>query len=243
MRAQRLPFACACWLEFPIRYFWEAVPILTERKIPSLLFLNIGPIQGEIFWAGLVTYLTQEDPEFPPFLRARKDVIPGAEFLACDDATLQEYLNQKNRKDIEAKARDFYGEFSSLQDIESVRNNPWVFIGNHLYNHYLAAQLTDEELRQQFNKNEKWLRNFPRGCPVFAYPFGQPVCFRQGQTERLWELGAKVVFCSNGRTNSSGRARFYDRIGVNSDIPRARDLLGLAYWGRLKSVLKKKLIY
>ena len=48
-------------------YFSNAVPIMTDRQIPSINFLNIDTIEGNPSWAGLVTYLADVDVDFQNF--------------------------------------------------------------------------------------------------------------------------------------------------------------------------------
>src|SRR5688572_15742742 len=44
--------------------FEHALPILERHNIPAVVFLNMGPVTGDIFWAGLVAYLCAQRPDF-----------------------------------------------------------------------------------------------------------------------------------------------------------------------------------
>ena len=221
-------------------YFREAVPIMVSKQIPSIIFLNMAPVEGEIFWSGLITYLTEYDAQFREVLRnhfpRQKNV---QNFLLCNSKIVNNYIATIDFNSLEVKARSFYGPFASLKDLDSVRDNPLVFFGNHLYNHYNALQLNDEELRQQYLLNDQKMAGYSNRRPFFSYPFGQPeVCFTLRQTELLHSFGAKAVFSSSGRINRRGQDGFYDRIGVDSSIETAEDLLGLIQWMRFKTALK-----
>ena len=45
-------------------YFTNAIPILEKYNLPSIIFLNIEPIKGAVFWSGLITYLCDKSPDF-----------------------------------------------------------------------------------------------------------------------------------------------------------------------------------
>ncbi len=74
-------------------YFREAVPIMAEKRIPSTIFLNMAPVEGEIFWSGLITYLTEYDVEFCKVLHrhfpAQKNV---PDFLLCNRKIVNDYI-------------------------------------------------------------------------------------------------------------------------------------------------------
>ena len=42
-------------------YFRNAVPILEKYKVPSIIFLNMEPVKGSVFWSGLITYLCEKE--------------------------------------------------------------------------------------------------------------------------------------------------------------------------------------
>ena len=219
-------------------YFREAVPIMTRKGIPSIIFLNMAPIEGELFWSGLITYLTENDANF---IKVLHDCFPAQEatpdFLLCDSKTVRDYIGSIDFGPVEEKVRAFYGPFASLEDLDSVRDNPLVFFGNHFYNHYNAAKLSDDELRQQYLLNDQKIRRYPNGRTYFAYPFGQPnLCFTERQTELLRSFGAQAVFSSSGRVNRRGQETSrYDRIGIDASIKTIEDLFGLIQWMNLKT--------
>ncbi|OGX37434.1 MAG: hypothetical protein A3C36_01075 [Omnitrophica WOR_2 bacterium RIFCSPHIGHO2_02_FULL_52_10] len=219
-------------------YFHEAVPIMAREGIPSIIFLNMAPIEGELFWSGLITYLTEHDPDF---IKVLHDHAPAQaavpDFLLCDSNIVRDYIESIDFAPVEEKIRAFYGPFAGLSDLDAVRDNPLVFFGNHLYNHYNAAKLSDDELRQQYLLNDQKILHYPNGRSYFAYPFGQPnLCFTDRQTELLRSLGAKAVFSSSGRVNRRGQvASRYDRIGIDASIKTVEDLFGLIQWMNLKT--------
>lgn len=222
-------------------YFQEAAPIMTARQIPSILFLNMAPIEGEIFWSGLITYLSKYDPAFCKKvcqLSTGQDGVP--DYLRCDVKMVKDYLETIDQKALLAKVRRFYGDFAGKEDFESVKDNPFVFFGNHLYNHYNAAKLSDEALSEQFRLNQQRIDRMPQGRPFFAFPFGQPgMCFLPHQPLLIEGCGAKLVFSSSGRINFRRGKGFYDRVGVDDSITALTDLLGRIQAKRLKIFLRR----
>ena len=222
-------------------YFRQAVPIMAKFKVPSILFINMAPVRGELFWSGLITYLTDSDKNFVRFLHQQKgqhDGIP--DFLLCDPHIVDDYLATiKDKEEIFRQVRAFYGEFATMDDVSAMKNEPLVFFGNHFYNHYNAARLSDEQLRDQYLLNQARIDALPQGRPFFAYPFGQPgMCFSSYQTKLLQSWGAKAVFSSSGRINTRNTTGFYDRIGVDIQIQTIEDLMGRIQCGRIKHMLE-----
>ena len=51
-------------------YFKNAIPILERHNVPSIIFLNMEPIEGGMFWAGLITYLIEKKEDFKKYLNS-----------------------------------------------------------------------------------------------------------------------------------------------------------------------------
>lgn len=222
-------------------YFQNAVPIMEKMKIPSLLFLNMAPIEGKLFWSGLVTYLTAHDSNFVKFVQEKKGVqsnLPA--FLLCSPQMVTDYVATHGTSDLEAKVRAYYGEFGTIRDLEQAAKNPFVFYGNHLYNHYNAACLAEDELREQYYQNQKSIDQFSCGRKLFAYPFGQPgSCFTARQTQILMDCGAEAVFFSGGGTNKVNKKQFvFDRVGVDPYVKTINDLNSRLQAGSLRAALR-----
>ena len=54
-------------------YFTSAIPILKKYNLPSLIFLNMAPVKGEVFLSGLVTYLCDKSSEFSDYVISNSD--------------------------------------------------------------------------------------------------------------------------------------------------------------------------
>jgi hypothetical protein len=198
-------------------YFSTAIPILNKYKLPSLIFLNMAPIKGDIFMAGLTTYLCEKSYDFRQFVKskARHTTDNKSLFLYCSREIIASYLKNKGVT-YKNEVEEYVGEFATLQDLESSSSNPLVFYGNHLYNHDVALLLKDKELLESYSTNEDELNNYPNHRRLFAFPFGQPdTCFSESQIRLLLEHGAKKVFSSYPLVNTNTSAKYMHRIPLS----------------------------
>lgn len=199
-------------------YFQNAVPILAELQIPSLIFLNMEPIQGEIFWSGLITYLCYKKADFVTFLKQKIRVIDDSQplYLYCSKALVEEYLGQQTAA-LQAEAAVFTGEFAQEQDLRKTAGNPLVFFGNHLFNHEVPIFMPKEALVGSFLKNTRALKEYPGYRNWFSFPFGQPgSCFTREQIAILRQQGAQKIFSAYPLVNFDARSHYLHRIALNS---------------------------
>lgn len=195
-------------------YFTEAIPILEQEQIPSINFLNMASIQREIFWPGLVTYLIYKDTAFNVFLRQKLDE-PNTKvplFLLCKKEWVEEYL-VLSKSNIQEQARKFIGSFASEKELIDTQRNPYVFFGNHLYDHKVPLLLSDPEFLSLYQNNEELLKNYINYCPLFSFPFGQPeTCFKKHHLDLL-KGRAEFVFSSScaGKLNICPASFLLDR--------------------------------
>tara|TARA_Y100001935_G_C17188178_1_gene448680 strand:- start:13 stop:912 length:900 start_codon:yes stop_codon:yes gene_type:complete len=198
-------------------YFKNAVPILEKYNSPSMIFLNMAPVKGDIFFAGLITYLCDKSSEFRDhiFANTNYDINKKPLFLYCSRSIVNSYLEKKGQT-FRAEVKKFVGEFSTKKDLESSSVNNLIFFGNHLYNHDVSLLLTDDELLKSFSKNENELKNYPNFRNFFAFPFGQPdTCFSKKQIELLLEKKTKKVFSTYPIINPNPFSSYLNRISLN----------------------------
>jgi hypothetical protein len=199
-------------------YFTSAIPILKKYNLPSLIFLNMAPVKGEIFLSGLITYLCDKSSDFRNHVlsNAKCDLNKKPLYLYCSREIVNSFLKIKG-KTYRNEVAEFVGDFATQKDLESVSSNNLVFFGNHLYNHDVPLLLTDDELLESFSKNEDELKKHPNSRSLFAFPFGQPdTCFSKRQIEFLIKNGAKKVFSSYPLINSQVTAQYLHRIPLQS---------------------------
>ena len=120
-----------------LSFFTNAVPLLNKHQVPALIFLNMEPIQGGKFWAGLITYLCSKRDDFVPYLRQKIAVTTSSPlFLHCSKAIVDSYLDHV-QNDFDAEVFQYVGPFAREEHLQSVESNRLVYFGNHLYNHYV----------------------------------------------------------------------------------------------------------
>lgn len=222
-------------------YFTNAVPILNKHNVPSIIFLNMAPILGDVFWPGLVSYLCEKKPGFREFVKSRVLPVPSADkflFLSSTPDMVNEYCRKEEVSN--SKVKEFIGSFADEDDLNKASSNHLVFYGNHLYAHEAAINLTDQALWESFTKNDSLLRKYSNHCNMFSFPFGQPgAYYLLRQPDFLLSQGVKAVFNSNGLINFE-RKNCFSRIALTSfHSSELRLLFGIynhafmkmKYWG------------
>jgi hypothetical protein len=199
-------------------YFKNAIPILERHNVPSIIFLNMEPIAGGMFWAGLITYLIEKKEDFKKYLSS--SLMEGTSnkplVLYSNRKIVNSYLGKVGNS-FEKEVSVFVGEFATEEDLSNASGSPFVFYGNHLFNHYIALLLSDSELLESFNKNAIELERFPNYRNVFSFPFGQPVtCYSDDQVKLLLANGVKKVFSSGSLINQDSLSFSLDRVPLTS---------------------------
>lgn len=200
-------------------FFTIAIPILKKYKVPAIIFLNMEPIKGNIFWSGLITYLCKNDNKFVELLKVSNH-IPESEkdlFIYCKKDFVEDYL-KKNDYRLEEKVKRFVGAFANMEDINRADVISGIYFGNHLYNHYVPLLMTDDELIDSYRKNENELLKYKSYRKMFSYPFGQPeTCFTIQQTDLIIRAGAQVVFSAYPLVNNRNTTNYFHRIALTED--------------------------
>ncbi len=209
-----------------LSYFENAVPILESQKVPSIIFLNMAAIQGDIFFSGLITYLCEKHNDFQKYIiNANKPIAPGKPlFLYCKKDLVEKYLKEHNLS-LKHEVKTFVGEFATESDLEKAAINPYVFYGNHLFNHEVPVLMSDEELIASYKKNQKFLDRYPNGRNIFSFPFGQPdSCFSFPQVDLLKREGVQRIFYSSGKINTKTSSVLLDRLPLNNFHEKSHQL-------------------
>ncbi len=199
--------------------FTRAIPFLLKQNIPSIVFLNMEPVKGGTFWAGLTTYLCKKNQNFQEYI---KKIIPKKSdekslYLFCDKEIIEGFIKNAD-KSFKEEVSEFVGEFATENDLKSVSLNPLVFLGNHLFNHEIPSLLSDTEFIRSFICNQNELQKYPNYRNIFSFPFGQPrICYSQRHIEVLLKNGVKKLFSSSGGINYDLKSNCLDRIVLYSN--------------------------
>lgn len=199
-------------------YFQNAVPILAEYRIPSIIFLNMEPIQGGIFWSGLITYLCSKRADFVALLKRRSPHALSKEplYLHCGKALVKEYFEQQ-AETLKSEVEAFTGEFAREDDLREASRSSLIFFGNHLFNHEVSILMSDEALVESFLKNAHALKRYSCYRDWFSFPFGQPnTCFTRKQVVLLRQHGAQKVCSAYPLVNFDARSSYLHRIALNA---------------------------
>ena len=199
-------------------YFTNTIPILEKYNMPSIIFLNMGPIKGEIFWSGLITYLCENLDDFNDYVADSSEINLKEKplYLYCSREIVNSYLKIKGNT-FKREVDNYVGDFATPKDLKSVSSNKLVFFGSHLYNHDVPLLLSEDELLESFWRNEHELREYPNYRSMFAFPFGQPgTCFSQQQVELLIKNGVKKVFSTHPVLNYEVTDQYLHRISLST---------------------------
>ena len=199
--------------------FQNALPILKERGIPSVSFLNMGTIQGEICWSGLVTYLQSREPAFGE--NGRKPVREEV-YREFTEPQVKRYLDTVDADALLEKVRLYRGSFATPADLEVVSGNALVYLGNHLYNHYNATLLEEARLRSEYQKNQRILEGHPRTGRLFSYPFS---CLNRQTTRILKEEGVEGFFAGAGLPNLRPEGSVYFQVEMDETVTNQENLM------------------
>lgn len=216
-------------------YFDYAIPILKQYNCPSLIFLNMAPVLGDVFWSGLVTYLCTYEKEIVyKIISGRKIKPPYYPYL--DPGDVRSAI--QGRTDILMKAREFYGPFASAQDLKKHENNGLVYFGNHLWNHYNPVLADKDELSGWFAENQKEIDRYVNGTRFFSYPFGQKdSCYNEETHALLFNLGAQAVFCATPETFKTDGA-LYHRLPMDNFCENEQEFKAYLSLVRLKQIFR-----
>ena len=214
-------------------YFKNAVPICEKYKIPSIHFLNMAPINGEVFWSGLISYLYKYKNDFRADIdKQKKDLIE------LNESYVNDYLSSQNSSEIHKKAREYYGEFAINEDLISSSKSKYVFFGNHLYNHFNCTRLSEVNLQDQYTKNHKILKKYDNYLGFFSYPFGQKkTCYNKNTNLTIDKLGAKKIFTSNP-INYEYKEKIVHRIPLKNDIKDINRLKSQIVLSRIHNLMR-----
>jgi len=200
--------------------FRYALPIMSDMKLPSTVFMNLSPVSGDSFWTEQVTYLCQNEEGFQRLMIERGASTEADVHQASAECTPElVHAYELEHGDAYKSELEFYrSRYVSPEDLAAADSDSLVTFGNHLYCHYNVKNLSNDLLREQYQKNAESLTGFNRYLPIFAFPYGHPGrCFTAAQVSYLLQLGALRVFSTWPRPNTDHSAKLMDRVALTSD--------------------------
>jgi len=216
-KGEKLP-PNACLITFDDGWagvFEHAYPLLEKLSVPSLLFVNMDPIENLApLWAAVAFWLAENTPRLNEWIRSRsKNLSSNHPALNLTPDLLKQWEIENGNLDWKA-IEAYQGKLASLQQMKEWDGHPFVFYGNHLYNHWNATTMSNEDLQKAFLKNQEAINRFSSGTHHFAFTFGT---FLPHQVDLLIHWGATHIYMSQSRVNSTHRKlRTLGRVNLSS---------------------------
>jgi peptidoglycan/xylan/chitin deacetylase (PgdA/CDA1 family) len=220
-------------------YFDNALEILRKHNCASIIFLNMGPVHGEIFWSGLVNYLCDYDKKFAEYIKSEYgDEIKKPHFLYIKPEYIDGYIDSNNKDSIYREARKFYGTFATPADLRKCSTNSLVSFGNHLFNHYNSALCSKNELVENYRIGQKEIDIYPNATKLFSYPFGQKdTCYTDETNRLLDDIGAECIFTAHPQ-NFRSKGPVYHRYAMTESVKDEKQLRMLLSYKRIQQSLE-----
>jgi hypothetical protein len=224
--------------------FQNGLNQLSEFKIPSLVFLNFAPIKGEIFWVGLVTYLCMFDKDFEKNMAQKYNVSNKNLHLYINEEDIIFFNDRLKDPTFISKVKNYYGEFANEDDLIASKYKH-AYLGNHLYNHYNAVNISKSDLIKNYQNNKELLNKYTNSIDFFSYPFGQPItCFTDETNKTLNSIGAKKVFTAFSLPNYKDQCFIYHRVPMFNYISNINIFkFNCLFPPLFNSIFKKKISY
>ena len=196
--------------------FRNALPILEARGLPSVLFLNPGPIvEGRPTISAEAIFLSRQRPDFVAL--AGEFSLSSPSHLTIHPRLLAGFEARAGR-DWHAAAIEYQGALADRAALERWGGNPLVRYGSHLYEHWNSCALTDAEFGDQFTKGFEALRSYPGFLPLLAFPNGRPgLAYGPKHVMLAKQLGAKRVFSGLSVINPDANAFELHRVSLARD--------------------------
>ena len=234
----KTPTALITFDDGSIGIFKNAIRILKDKNCPSIFFLNYAPFKKEIFWSGLVNFLCSKYDFFKKIVNPENNsFIKNKEFLYALPKHVEKFFETINKKEVINAAKNYYGEFGTLNDLKKISNSKLFCIGNHLYNHFNASLLNEIDLINNYNKNKMtFLNNY---IDYFSYPYGQKdTCYNNKTNKILIKNGAKAIFTANA-LNFNNESLIFHRFSIDESFNSERILLAKLNYRRIRNFLSK----
>ncbi len=187
------PPAGAVWISFDDGWksnITEALPVLTEKKIPATFFISTGPLEREgVFWWS--------------FAEKHKEHLPQK---FRDDFELLWKVPEKERSEtigqLIAKVKPDTREAMTIDDVKYISQFDYITVGSHTVNHVITVNCTDSELEHELleskSKIEEWSG---KKVNIFSYPNGD---YGEREPGILKKLGYDAAVIVDNRIAYSG---------------------------------------
>ena len=191
--------------------FENGLRILEEMNVPSLFFLNMSSVvERKPLTSAVICFWGNQSLKFKE--HCAKNQVKPPYHLTVNPEILNNFFAKNPIKNDEAVV-EYQGQFAGLELVKKWSNSKYVIYANHLYEHWNAEALNDDEFVDQYVRNELELNQFSNSVKYFAFPNGQPrTCFTDRHLALLKTLGVERIFYSSGNINVDETNLLLDRI-------------------------------
>lgn len=197
--------------------FKKALPYLEKKKIPSLHFLNMGPIiNKKPNISSTIQYLEKYDRNFQKFLNKKKIIKPG--YLSISPNIFNEFKNKFGRisSNTKYKIKKYQGNLVDQSQLQNWEKSSYVFYANHLYDHWNTITLDKSILKYVFFKNIRHLKKYKNFINFFAFTNGQPdTCFNFDNLKEIKNFDCDLIFAASSGQNKIKSKFLLDRFGIS----------------------------
>ena len=194
--------------------FLNGVDVLERHDVPSINFLNMDPLRaGRPMVSALCLYLWKTSKAFRDFA-ANRDIGPPIHLHATPG--LIDGFTASGGEIAWDEALEFQGKMADMSLLRSFETHPLVEYGNHLFDHWNAAALSDDEFLFHFQSNQREIDAFSNGTRLFAFTNGHPgSCFLQHHVDLLESQGAGRAFSAVSGLTADRGAFLLGRLAPN----------------------------
>jgi len=193
--------------------FENGLKYLKKRNIPSVMFLNMNTIINQRpMFSAIINYMENHVDGFGEYMKKNK-ILKPYHLTVGPDVYLQ-IEEVFGKVDLHNVWR-YQGALANQKIVKKWDSEPTVSYGNHLFEHWNAQALSEDELAEQYNENESILSMYKNTISLFAFTNGTPVtCFKKEDVDLIKKLGAKKIFSTFGGVNNCPNDYLLGRLSL-----------------------------
>lgn len=191
--------------------FENGLRILSDLKVPSIIFLNMNNILTKKPLIPAITeYLEKNDINYKEFLKHNN--IKSPSYLNIKPQNLKKFQNKSEKINLK-NVNIFQGKLANISQLKKWEHQANVFYGNHLYEHWNAICLNSKQLESQFLKNKNALDQFINSVNFVAFPNGKfGTCFGYKEISILEKYFPLKYFSANSIKNNKPNQKIFGRL-------------------------------
>ncbi len=196
--------------------FEEALPIIKSLNVPATIFINGCSLNGNVFWRDKIRFLINNSLE-AEFTNYYAKISAARKILTKENFYWTSKSININSREIDQALDSFLKEHNvslnqmnyCLKDKSLLAYDELITYGNHTFNHYNLASLSEEEQREDIVKNHEFLKRLGvKLSRVFSIPFGGKKHFNEATIKIIKDLGYRGYLLSSNRVNM----KFYPEL-------------------------------